>query len=207
MQKLPLFLRFLLLRSRKGPPARYDVRWCPAVPVPAADGSPLLTDHYLPLTDEPCPTVLLRAPYVRGGFPWNYLYGALVAEQGFHVLLQSSRGTGGSGGEFHTWGNEAADGQAAVAWLRDQEFFTGDLYTLGPSYMAYTQWALAVDPPPEWRGAVMQVGMSGLHDFFWAGGAFALERSLVGGLGLFSQANRGWDNVKAILRMARTLKR
>jgi uncharacterized protein len=207
MQKLPLFLRFLLRRSRKGPPARYDVRWRPGLPVPAADGSPLLTDHYRPLTDEPCPTVLLRAPYVRGGFPWNYLYGALVAEQGFHVLLQSSRGTGGSGGEFHTWRNEAPDGQATVQWLRDQEFFTGDLYTLGPSYMAYAQWALAVDPPPEWRGAVMQVGMSGLHDFFWAGGAFALERSLVGGLGLFGQAHTAGDNVKAILRMARTLKR
>ena len=207
MQKLPLFLRLLRRRARKGPPARYDVRWHPGLPVPAADGSPLMTDHYAPLTDEPCPTVLLRAPYVRGGFPWNYLYGALVAEQGFHVLLQSSRGTGGSGGEFHSWANEAADGQATVAWLRDQDFFTGDLYTLGPSYMAYTQWALATDPPPEWRGAVMQVGSSGLHDFFWAGGAFALERAIVGGLGLFGQANSAPDNFRAILRMTRTLKR
>jgi hypothetical protein len=175
--------------------------------VPAADGSPLLTDHYAPVTDEPCPTVLLRAPYVRSGFPWNYLYGVLTAEQGFHVLLQSSRGTGGSGGEFHTWHNEAPDGQAAVGWLREQDWFTGDLYTLGPSYMAYAQLALAEKPPPEWKAAVMQVGFTDPHEFWWGGGAFRLERSLVGGLGLFGQAYTTKDYIRAIIRMQRTLKK
>jgi putative CocE/NonD family hydrolase len=175
--------------------------------VPAADGSPLLTDHYAPVTDEPCPAVLVRAPYIRSGFPWNYLYGALVAEQGFHVLLQSSRGTGGSGGTFHTWRNEPADGQAAVAWLREQDWFTGDLFTVGASYMAYAQMALALDPPPEWRGAVMQVGLADPHRFWWPGGAFALERSLVGGIALFGQALRTRDYLWAILRMQRHLRR
>src|SRR5690242_14880735 len=207
MRRLPLSLRLLRRRSRKGPSARYDVRWRPALPVPAADGSPLLTDHYAPVTDEPCPTVLVRAPYIRSGFPWNYLYGVLVAEQGFHVVLQSSRGTGGSGGTFHTWRNEPADGQAAVAWLRGQDWFTGDLFTLGASYMAYTQMALALDPPPEWRGAVMQIGMADPHRFWWPGGAFALERSLVGGIALFGQAMRTRDYFWAILRMQRHLRR
>ena len=207
MRRLPWFLRMLRRRARKGPSARYDVRWRPALPVPAADGSPLLTDHYAPVTDEPCPTVLLRAPYIRSGFPWNYLYGALVAEQGFHVLLQSSRGTGGSAGTFHAWRNEPGDGQAAVAWLRDQEWFTGDLFTMGPSYLAYAQMALALDPPPEWRGAIMQVGLADLHRFFWPGGAFALERSLVGGIALFGQALRTRDYAWAILRMQRHFRR
>jgi uncharacterized protein len=207
MRKLPLFLRMLRRRARKGPSARYDVRWQPAVPVPAADGSPLLTDHYAPLTDEPCPTVLLRAPYIRSGFPWNYLYGVLTAEQGFHVLLQSSRGTGGSGGEFHTWRNEAPDGQAAVEWLREQDWFTGDLYTLGASYMAYTQGALAEKPPPEWKAAVMQVGFTDPHEFWWGGGAFRLERGLVGGLALFGQAMTTKDYIRAVIRMQRNLKK
>jgi uncharacterized protein len=206
MQRLPLFLRVLRRRSRKGPPARYDVHWQPAVPVPAADGVPLLTDHYAPVTGEPCPTVLLRAPYVRSGFPWNYLYGALFAEQGYHVLLQSSRGTGGSGGEFEFGRTETADGQATVGWLREQEWFTGDLYTLGPSYMAYSQWTLAADPPPEWRAAIMQVGQTDPHAFFWPGGAFALERSLVGGIALFGQAMTTRDYVKAMLRLSRKLR-
>ncbi|WP_433295756.1 CocE/NonD family hydrolase [Actinoplanes sp. CA-030573] len=207
MRRLPLLVRMLRRRTRKGPSARYDVRWERALPVPAADGSPLLTDHYAPVTDDPCPTVLIRAPYIRAGFPFNYLYGALVAEQGFHVVLQNCRGTGGSGGRFHVWRNEPADGQAAVAWLRGQAWFTGELYTLGASYMAYAQWALGIDPPPEWRGAVMQIGMADLRDFSWPGGAFALERSLVGGIALFGQARTARHYAWAIARMQRNWKK
>ncbi|MFG1991727.1 CocE/NonD family hydrolase [Actinoplanes sp. NPDC048988] len=202
MERLPLFLRLLRRRTRNGPPARYDVHRDVGLPVPAADRSPMLTDHYAPVTAEPCPTVLIRAPYVRSGFPWNYLYGVLFAEQGFHVLLQSTRGAGGSGGTFHAWVNETADGRAAVEWLRKQDWFTGELYTLGASYMAYTQSALALDPPPEWRGAVQQVGHNDPHDFFWRGGAFGLERALVGGLALFqSSALTSGDLLRAALRL------
>ncbi|WP_328460670.1 CocE/NonD family hydrolase [Actinoplanes sp. NBC_00393] len=150
---------------------------------------------------------LLRAPYIRAGFPFNWLYGALFAEQGFHVLLQSTRGTGGSDGEFHTWRNEAPDGQAAAEWIRKQEWFTGDLFTLGPSYTAYTQAKLAEQPPPEWRGAVAQVALFDPQPFFWPGGAFALERSIVGGLAMFGQAATFWDNVKAVVKLQRRLKR
>ncbi|GAA0453480.1 hydrolase [Paractinoplanes deccanensis] len=190
MDRLPLLLRLMRRRARNGPPPRYDVRRELALTVPGADGSALLTDHYAPVTDKPCPTVMLRAPYIRSGFPWDWLYGVLFAEQGFHVLMQSSRGTGGSGGAFDAWRNEGPDGRATVAWIREQDWFTGELYTLGPSYTAYTQAALATtDPPPEWRGAVMQVGHTDPHDFFWAGGAFGLERALVGGLALFGQTS------------------
>ncbi|MBU2662772.1 CocE/NonD family hydrolase [Actinoplanes bogorensis] len=181
MRRLPLSLRLL---ADRGPKAPYQVQRETAVAVPAADGSPLLTDHYAPVTGEPCPTVLVRAPYVRTGFPWNLFFGVRFAEQGFHVLLQSTRGAGGSGGTFHAWQHETADARATVEWLRKQDWFTGDLFTVGASYMAYTQAALAVDPPPEWRGAVMQVGHTDPQDFFWAGGAFGLERALVGGLAL-----------------------
>ncbi|MET0426549.1 MAG: CocE/NonD family hydrolase, partial [Actinoplanes sp.] len=197
----------MLRRNRKGPSARYDVQWEPALPAPAADGSTLLTDHYAPATDQPGPTVLIRSPYIRSGFPWNYLYGALVAEQGFHVVFQSSRGTGGSGGDFHFWRNEGPDGQAAVDWIRKQEWFTGELYTLGPSYCAYAQAALALDPPPEWRGAVMQVGQTYPYEFFWGGGAFRLERALIGGIALFNQALTAGDLFRAILRMRVTFQR
>jgi len=193
----------MLRRARKGPPARYGVRWERALAAPADNGSPLLTDHYLPVTDEPCPTVLIRCPYGRG-FPWNYLYGALLAEQGFHVALQSVRGTGGSGGEFDMWRHEAADGQAAVEWLRKQEWFNGELHTMGPSYMTLVQWALAQDPPPEWRSAVLQVGSraGSLHRFFWAGGVFGLERAMVGGMTLYTQANTPVSFARAVARFA-----
>ncbi|GAB2618666.1 putative peptidase S15 [Paractinoplanes abujensis] len=166
-----------------------------------------MTDHYAPVTSEPCPTVLVRAPYVRSGFPFNLFFGVRFAEQGFHVVMQSSRGTGGSGGRFHTWRNETADGRATVEWLRKQRWFTGDLFTVGASYMTYTQAALAVDAPPEWRGAVMQVGVTDPHKFFWPGGAFALERSIVGGLSLVQGEVTAWGMLRGALRMRRRMSR
>jgi hypothetical protein len=61
------------------------------------------------------------------------VYGAQFAAQGFHVLVQSCRSTGGSGGTFDLWRNERADGQATVAWLRQQEWFSGALGVIGTS--------------------------------------------------------------------------
>ena len=199
MQRLPTLLRMMRRRTRKGPPARYDVSWEPRLTVPAADGTPLRADHYAPVQDDhdvPGPTVLIRSPYGHG-FPWNYLYGVLFAEQGFHVVLASTRG-------YVTFGrHETDDALAAVAWLREQPWFTGSFSTIGPSYLAYTQWALALEPPPEWRAAVLQVAAHAPG--FWQNGAFHLELTLVGGMGLFSQSQGLWGYSRAILRLRRHL--
>jgi len=78
------------------------------------------------------------------------------------VLLQSVRGTFGSGGEFELMRREITDGQDTVAWLRQQSWFAGRLATFGASYLGFVQWALAMDPPPELVAAVVHVGP---HDF------------------------------------------
>jgi hypothetical protein len=124
------------------------------------DGVVLLADHYAPVAAGPRPTVLMRCPYGRG-----VLYSMTAvqyAEHGYHVLLQSTRGTYGSGGAFRPYAGEAADGQDTVAWLRAQDWFDGRLATAGSSYLSYVQWALALDPPPELRAMVIQAGP---HDY------------------------------------------
>ena len=160
------------------PPPECAVRVDAGLHVPAADGVPLITDHYIPQVDSPRPTVLVRTPYGRG-FPWDHLFGGLVAERGFHVVIQSCRGTGGSGGEYQPFTREQGDGLATVAWLREQDWFTGVLATIGPSYLSSVQWALATDPPPELRAMVTQNGVSDPYSVIWPGGAFALENMLV----------------------------
>ncbi len=155
------------------PPASNEVRVLRGVDVPMRDGATLRADVYLPTTTGPHPTVLLRSPYGRGAgfaFPMTVPY----AERGYAVVLQSVRGTFGSGGEFTPVVNEEHDGQDTVAWLRGQEWFDGRLATLGPSYLGYTQWALALDPPPELKAMVLHIGP---HDLAQAGmidGAFQL---------------------------------
>jgi len=129
--------------------------------VPMSDGTVLLADHYLPITSTPAATVLVRCPYGRGA-PFSLLDAQLIAERGFHVLLQSCRGTFGSGGQFEAMNREISDGQDTVAWLRGQSWFDGRLATFGASYLGFVQWALAMDPPPELAAMVVQVGP---HDF------------------------------------------
>ncbi|MFE2876460.1 CocE/NonD family hydrolase [Streptomyces roseus] len=187
------------------PAPRHTVGWEPGLVVPAADGSPLITDHYFPRGEGDFPTLLVRSPYGRG-FPWSPMYGLLFAEQGFHVILQSCRGTGGSGGEFHLWRNEAADGRATVAWLREQPWFDGTLGTVGPSYLGYVQWALALDPPPELKAMVVQVGLHDPHALFHADGALRLENALAVGVGMTYQHQGMAPFLKATLRLQRRLR-
>ncbi|MFJ6797351.1 CocE/NonD family hydrolase [Streptomyces sp. NPDC091268] len=190
---------------RRLPSKRHAVGWEPGLVVPAADGSTLLTDHYFPRTPGDFPTLLVRSPYGRG-LPWSPQYGLLFAEQGFHVVLQSCRGTGGSGGAFDLWRNEAADGRATVSWLREQPWFNGTLGTVGPSYLGYVQWALASDPPPELRAMVVQVGLHDPYALFHADGALRLENALVVGVGMHYQHRGMAPFLKAVLRLQRRLR-
>jgi putative CocE/NonD family hydrolase len=184
-KKLPWRVRAFRRVTRELPPPRNKVAWVPRIEVPGADGVTLLSDHYVPLVDGPRPTVLVRSPYGRG-FPWAHLYGAALAEQGYHVVLQSCRGTGGSTGTREFFRHEAADALATVAWLREQDWFDGRLGTIGPSYMGFTQLALAVSAPPELRAAVVQVGVHNPYDLAYPGGAFAFANVLSATAGQFS---------------------
>ncbi|MDI3314374.1 MAG: CocE/NonD family hydrolase [Mycobacterium sp.] len=143
------------------------------VRIPMRDGVDLVADHYAPRT-TPAGTLLVRGPYGRG-FPFSLAFAGLYAARGYHVVLQSVRGTFGSGGVFEPMIHEAADGADTVAWLRRQPWFTGRFATIGISYLGFTQWALLVDPPPELAAAVITAGP---HDFSasaWGTGSFTLN--------------------------------
>jgi uncharacterized protein len=205
--RLPMHVRVMLRLNRKGlPPPECAVTVEKGIEVPAPDGVTLRTDHYIPQLSGPAPTLLVRSPYGRG-FPWDHMFGALFGEQGFHVIIQSCRGTGGSGGTYEPFRHEQADGQAAVAWLREHDWFNGALGTIGPSYLSYVQGALAADPPPELRALVMQNAVLDPYELTYPGGAFALENILVA-----AAATLGFERgmaalVKVMLRLQRHLRR
>jgi putative CocE/NonD family hydrolase len=151
-------------RQLKLGPRRNKITVQRGVGVPMRDGTILQADHYAPAGAGSAPTVLMRCPYGRG---WQMAMTARpYAERGYHVLLQSCRGTFGSGGAFTPARDEAADGQDTVAWLRQQPWFDGRLATAGPSYLAFTQWALALDPPPELFAMAVHISP---HDLARAG--------------------------------------
>jgi putative CocE/NonD family hydrolase len=142
--------------------------------VPMRDGVDLIADHYKPATTNPAGTLLVRGPYGRG-WPFSMLFARVYAARGYHVVIQSVRGTFGSGGEFAPMAHEIADGADTAAWLRDQPWFTGSFATIGPSYLGFTQWALLTDPPPEMTAAVIIVGPHDLSAPRWGTGSFGLN--------------------------------
>ncbi len=160
-------------RLLKLPPATSDYT-VNRVEVPMRDGIRLVADHYEPNTSSPAGTLLVRGPYGRG-FPFSLAYARLYAARGYHVVLQSVRGTFKSGGVFEPMVNEAADGADTVVWLREQPWFTGRFATVGVSYLGFTQWALLQDPPPELAAAVITVGPHDFNASVWGTGSFAVN--------------------------------
>ncbi len=141
--------------------------------VPMRDGVELVADRYVP--DGPVlGTLLVRGPYGRS-MPFSLLFATVYAARGYQVLLQSVRGTFGSGDEFQPMFREVDDGADTVAWLLAQPWSTGTFGTVGLSYLGFTQWALLADPPEELVASVVLVGP---HDFSratWGTGAFTVN--------------------------------
>ena len=105
----------LIGRAFKLPLAEtYDIAVEHDLKLPMPDGVVLLADHYTPCGGGQRPTILVRSPYGRAGL-LGMFFARLFAERGFQVLIQSCRGTFGSGGEFDAFRNERADGLATLA--------------------------------------------------------------------------------------------
>jgi putative CocE/NonD family hydrolase len=165
-----------------------------------SDGVTLLAEHYVPAGDTKAPLVLMRGPYGRRG-----VYGLLaraLAYEGFQVVIQSCRGTAGSGGRFdRPMRAEGDDGRDTVAWLREQPFYPGRFATFGGSYLGFTQLALPPKSKTELFGAVLQIAPSGMHDSCWPDDGVM---TLALGLGWAVQSHR---NPAANLRNALLVRR
>jgi uncharacterized protein len=168
-------------RALKLPPAQTrDLAVQRDLRVPMTDGVTLLADRYVAATavSEGLPLILVRCPYGRRG-PFGMMAGRLFAERGFQSVVQSCRGTFGSGGELDPLGViEAADGLATVQWLREQPWYPGSLGTWGPSYLGITQWALATLGLPDHKAMALQVSSTCPRELIQPNGSFSLETML-----------------------------
>lgn len=110
--------------------------------IPLPDGVITLADWYRPgdTGTSALPVVLIRTPYGHQTI-LGRMFGSVLARRGLQVVVQSVRGTFGSGGEFWPMHQERDDGVATVAWLREQPWCDGKVATAGPSYLGHTQWA------------------------------------------------------------------
>jgi hypothetical protein len=183
--------------AMKLPPAQsHAVKVERNLAIPMPDGVVLLADRFIPAGGANAPLVLVRSPYGRKNM-FGTLFGTMFAERGLQVLVQSCRGTFGSGGEFDPF-EETQDGLATVAWLRKQEWYPGSFATCGPSYLGMVQWAIAAQAGPDLKAMALLVTTSDPQATFYDGGSYMLETSLVW-LNLVAHQERRF----AILRQAR----
>ena len=194
-------------RLFKLPPAiTRDIAVKRDVEIPMPDGVILLADHYVPRGEDNFPLILCRSPYGRRGI-FGLLYAWTFAERGYQVLIQSCRGTFGSGGDFRCLSQERDDGLATVAWIRKQEWFPGEMGTVGGSYLGYTQWAIA-DEIPELKAMAPLITTSTFTKQFYMGESFSLEGHLVWShmtrdVQNSRMAQRGFENLSILGRQSK----
>lgn len=193
--------RALAQAARLRPPDTEDVDVERDLPMLAEPGVTLLADRWYPKGVDPkgLPIVLMRSPYGRRQLG---LLGRLFAERGYQMVIQSCRGTFGSGGPWTPFRNERADGRATLLWLAEQPWWSGQVVTTGPSYLGLTQWALAADPPPALVAMAMSMTASRFRDVVvFPGGSFSLETGATW-MHLTYHQELGWREVlKAQVRL------
>lgn len=163
--------------------------------IPMRDGVKLATDVYRPAKDGialpgPFPVILERTPYGRTHVSRSERTAAdpkprtraEVAEafvsRGYVVVYQDNRGRYDSEGEFVKYLSDGDDGYDCCAWIVDQPWCNGKIGTMGLSYAAHTQGALASTNPP---GVVaMFLDSGGFSNAYQGGirqgGAFELKQ-------------------------------
>ncbi len=132
--------------------------------VPMRDGVHLATDVYLPTNEDErgdgFPVIVERTPYDKSGISRSELtrrqpepktrrqVAEWFAARGYAVVIQDCRGRFESEGEFRKYVNEAEDGYDTLAWIFEESWCNGRIGTMGLSYGAHTQCALAALDPP-----------------------------------------------------------
>jgi len=166
----------LIQRAMKlGPPLTRDLVVERDLAIPMPDGAVLLADRWAPRAGgDSLPLVLYRSPYGRRGI-YGLSQGRVMAERGFQVLIQSVRGTFGSGGVFDPIRQEREDGLATLDWVVKQPWFGDSMVLAGSSYLGYVQWAVADQLPPQVKAMITHVTDSALTLEFLRKDGFSLE--------------------------------
>ncbi|WP_323846395.1 CocE/NonD family hydrolase [Microbulbifer magnicolonia] len=166
------------------------------VMVTMRDGVRLATDIYRPVHDgqvvtAPLPVIMERTPYNKSGISraekslrepdpiTRAELAAFFAGHGYVVVMQDCRGRYQSEGVFTKYINEAEDGYDTLCWLVDQPWCNGHIGTMGLSYGAHTQCALASLNPPGLACMFMDSGgfSSAFHGGIRRGGAYELKQA------------------------------
>lgn len=167
------------------------------VKIELRDGTRLNAEVWRPDVAEPLPAILIRSPY-PDPVARTVLDPVRAMRMGFAVVVQQIRGTGMSEGRFEPWVAEAWDGADSVQWCAQQPWCTGQVATMGLSYLAHAQLYAAGERPAALRAMVLEVVPDDAYGLTYPGGALALGSTLGWSVaqaanGLLRRAGQGDD--------------
>lgn len=173
----------------------YDVALTSNVMVSMRDGVRLATDIYRPArngrpVDGRFPVILERTPYGKTVVSRSELslkdpvaksraeVAAFFVSRGYVVVYQDCRGRYGSEGTFVKYLSDGHDGYDTCAWLVAQPWSNGRIGTMGLSYAAHTQAALACTNAPGIAAMFLDSGgfANAYQDGIRQGGAFEMKQ-------------------------------
>lgn len=159
------------------------------------DGVHLATDVYLPdaggnAVDGCWPVVIERTPYnksaqsrsevsLKGERITREAMAQAFNQQGFVLIFQDCRGRYDSEGTFSKYTAEGNDGVDTLTWILENPWCNGNIGSMGLSYAAHTQLAMACLNPPGLKTMVLDSGgfASAYHCGIRQGGAFELKQA------------------------------
>lgn len=182
-----------------------------------SDGVELFNAVIRPTKEGKYPTVLLRNPYsmhyevpttVSNYRPLNGMdaiydrWDQLVME-GYALVINHIRGTGNSGGKWEWLVNEDQDGFETMQWLRQQDFYNGEVFRWGGSYLSWTAMMDVYRNYPDLKGMVLVVSVPTLYKLsqkhgFFSTGMMGMTGAMFGGwLGKIPTVNHTIDSWRA----------
>lgn len=116
-----------------------------------SEGERLFTMVFLPSREGKFPAIIYRTPYADGeefltdaelmeDFVKNHRGGL---DSGYAFIYQHCRGRGKSSGDFIPYLHEREDTKALYQWIREQDFYDGNLFLTGGSYTSSVHFAAA----------------------------------------------------------------
>jgi putative CocE/NonD family hydrolase len=195
--------RLLARLSGLAPAESRDVAVEADLRVPMRDGVTLLADRLHPRDPPARHIVLIRTPYGRRRYMRPVA--RAVAERGYQVVVQSTRGTFGSEGAFDPFRHEAADGEDTLAWLEGRPWFDGSVAMTGASYLGFVQWAVAAGAPSYLKALAPQVTASEFASLIHPGGSFSLDSVLSWVHTVHHQEGRPLRVIASMIRQRHTL--
>lgn len=199
---LNLASHFIERQLKLPPPITRDLIVDKDLRVPMSDGVALLANRWRPRAGgDGLPTALIRSPYGRTG-PLAAGIARPLAERGYQVVIQSTRGGFGSGGAFDPMRQERADGLATLDWLVAQPW-SDAIVLFGLSYLGYVQWAIADQLPPQVKALIPIVTESALTLEFLRADGMSLETPFGWGV-MVSQQERPFAFVRQLRQERKT---